>query len=198
MSDKTIQYYEDNCEDYIRSTLDLDMSAFYLPFLQCIPPNGKILDAGCGSGRDALAFSKMGYRVSAFDASKAMAENASRSTGIEIKCMKFQELSWNNEFDGIWCCASLLHIPSSEISGVFDRLIRSLCPDGILYMSFKYGTCTLESDQRMFTCFTESSLKKVLDDFSQIKVKDIWITKDLRSGREDEKWCNALIQKLPK
>jgi len=196
MNDKTIQYYENNSDKFIKSTIDLDMSSIYARFLEEIPSKGKILDGGCGSGRDSLAFSKMGYEVTAFDASKSMVDAARRNTDIEVECMKFQDITWSNEFDGIWCCASLLHVPYSGIKDVFDRLIRSLRSSGAWYMSFKYGIEATSKDQRIFTNFTESTLKTELDAFSDLEIKDIWISRDLRHDRQDEKWCNALVRKV--
>ncbi len=66
--EELMRYYEDNAEEYIRSTKDLDMSALYDQFLPHVPAGGLILDAGCGSGRDAKRFAEMGFRVEAIDA----------------------------------------------------------------------------------------------------------------------------------
>ena len=70
----TINYYQQNADSFVASTVAVDMTSLYAPFIGAIEPNGLILDAGCGSGRDAKAFADMGYRVEAFDASPAMVE----------------------------------------------------------------------------------------------------------------------------
>jgi 2-polyprenyl-3-methyl-5-hydroxy-6-metoxy-1,4-benzoquinol methylase len=76
-------------------------------------PGGRILDAGCGPGRDALAFAERGYELIAFDASTAMVRVARERVGsrIVVHLMRFEDLNGQSEFDGIWACASLLHVP---------------------------------------------------------------------------------------
>ena len=64
MSD-TQSYYEQNAEQFFADTVEVDMSALYARFLESIPAGGSILDAGCGSGRDAKAFALRGYRAAA-------------------------------------------------------------------------------------------------------------------------------------
>jgi SAM-dependent methyltransferase len=61
----TQNYYEQNAEQFFADTIAVDMSALYARFLASIPAGGSILDAGCGSGRDAKAFALRGYRVAA-------------------------------------------------------------------------------------------------------------------------------------
>src|SRR5688500_10452441 len=100
--DPTIAYYDRHAGEYARSTLGVDVRALYGPFLTLIPEGGRILDAGCGSGRDAKAFLDLGYRVLAFDASRTMAELASRTTGLEVRVLRFEDVTFDREFDGIW------------------------------------------------------------------------------------------------
>ncbi|MGB2065821.1 MAG: methyltransferase domain-containing protein, partial [Marinomonas gallaica] len=64
----TTLYYDTFAEDFAKSTLPVDMSALYQRFLPLIPLQGHILDAGCGSGRDAKYFQSIGHKVWAFDA----------------------------------------------------------------------------------------------------------------------------------
>ena len=66
----TLDYYNRNADSFFESTACVDMSPLYERFLALVGPQGTILDAGCGSGRDAKAFRDLGYQVSAFDASE--------------------------------------------------------------------------------------------------------------------------------
>ena len=91
-------------------------------FLIHVPAGGDILDAGCGSGRDALAFHRAGYRVTAFDASPEMCRMARQYTDLPVIQMTFQEMTWRSAFDGIWACASLLHVPQVELPDVLGTL----------------------------------------------------------------------------
>ena len=76
-NDINVRYYDRNTDGFIERTVGVDMSSLYAPFLEYVPKGGAILDAGCGSGRDAKAFLDLGYTVTAFDASKTMADLAS-------------------------------------------------------------------------------------------------------------------------
>ena len=76
-------YYDDHASEFIADTLSVDMEEVYKPFLSRVPPGGRILDAGCGSGRDMLAFHNKGYDVVSTDASAKMVEMAKLLTPKE-------------------------------------------------------------------------------------------------------------------
>ena len=80
----TLDYYNKNSEEYFNSTLNVDMTNTYKPFLKLVPKDGKILDLGCGSGRDSMNFMKLGYEVTAVDGSKELAKKASVLLGKEV------------------------------------------------------------------------------------------------------------------
>ncbi|WP_242482584.1 class I SAM-dependent methyltransferase [Thiocystis violacea] len=171
------------------------MTPLYERFLPLIPAGGPILDAGCGSGRDARAFRDLGYRVSAFDASPAMVEAAARHLDAPVQLLRFQDVRWKDHFDGIWACASLLHVPHAELTDALSRLSDALRPAGALYVSFKYGRGEREHKGRRFTDLDESTLAELLEAVPNLKVLKTWTTGDLRPGREAERWLNALLRK---
>lgn len=188
-----MNYYDENAQEFFNGTVDADMTPHHEEFLKLIPENGTILDAGCGSGRDSLKFKSLGYDVTAIDGSKEMCKLASEYSGVNVKHMQFQDMDFTNEFNGIWASASLLHVPSTEIEMVLEKLKKSLKEDGILYASFKYGDFEGERNGRYFNDLTESSAIELFEkmDFKIIKT---WITSDSRKGREDEKWVNILVK----
>lgn len=195
-SDQTDKYYDENAEAFTESTFSLEMDDLYRPFLSKLKPDSKILDAGCGSGRDAFNFAKMGYLVTAFDASHQLVELAKSKTGLPVKELRFQNMDWNEDFDGIWACASLLHVSESEIEDVFHRLKRALNPKGVLYVSFKYGIEEQVRNGRLFSDYDEKKLKKLIDKVAGLSLAEDWVTTDLRPGREDEKWLNAILVRV--
>ena len=73
------------------------------------------MDAGCGSGRDSKVFIDSGSEVIAFDGSAEMAKIASEFLGREVLNILFKDMNFYEEFDGIWACASLLHIPKAQL-----------------------------------------------------------------------------------
>lgn len=190
-------FYDGNARDYFDRTVGVDTSSLYELFVSLTPGGGRILDAGCGSGRDSLAFLRMGYDVTAFDGSEALAKMASDLTGLPVVQMLFQEISFEEEFDGIWACASLLHVPKSEIHDVFRRFTRALKPGGHWYISFKYGEGELAADDRLFNNYTPRSLGELIAEFPQLAIDQVWSSPDLRLGREDENWLNAIVHKIP-
>ena len=112
----TVQFYENNAEQFAQDTLNVDMSQLYERFLSRLMPASRILDAGCGAGRDTAAFLRLGYQVEAFDASAKLVEIAQRVTGIAVQHSTFLNFSSAQPFAGIWACASLLHVPASSMS----------------------------------------------------------------------------------
>jgi 2-polyprenyl-3-methyl-5-hydroxy-6-metoxy-1,4-benzoquinol methylase len=115
-------YYRQNAQRFFTDTASVDMSALYPPFVNCLPPGARILDAGCGSGRDVKAFSEMGFDVEAFDASVELVELARQLSGKPVAQMRFQDVDVVERYDGIWCCASLLHVSEAELPGVMTKL----------------------------------------------------------------------------
>ena len=192
----TIEYYSRAAAEFSRSTLNLDLSHIYKRFLNHVPHGGKILDAGCGSGRDALAFKQMGYEVTAFDASLPMAEIASQNLGQRVHVLRFEDLSFDDAFDGIWACASLLHVSKPDLPNVLNRLGNALHQGGVLYVSFKLGnTERIDANGRYFLDLNQRDLQKTLSGCPGLSLTEDWITTDCRPGRTEEYWLNAIIRK---
>jgi SAM-dependent methyltransferase len=194
VSASTTDYYNRNAGQFIGDTLDVDMGALYQPFLSRLPAGAEILDAGCGSGRDALAFQALGYRVSAFDASEALAAHAAQILGIPVAVRRFDEVDEVDCYAGIWACASLLHVPVSQLPEFFSRLWRALRAGGVFYCSFKYGNSEREVEGRHFTDANEQRIRDWTQELEGLAKTEIWLTADRRPDRDD-KWVNVLLSK---
>ena len=192
---KTIDYYNKHAEEFTASTFEVDMESLYQPFLAELLEGARILDVGCGSGRDTLAFKNKGYQVDAIDYSEELVKKASRLTGIPIKLKSFYEVDDYEAYDGIWACASLLHCERNHLKEVIGKLVSALKPNGVLYMSFKYGNGDREKDGRQFTDLDEVQAKALLEQFDNVQQIQQWITVDKRPDRQ-EKWLNLLLRKL--
>ncbi|MEO3865892.1 class I SAM-dependent methyltransferase [Rheinheimera sp. HH7-4] len=195
MPTKTIAYYDSQATEYASTTKTVDMSSLYAKFLPLLPVNAHILDAGCGSGRDAYYFKCHGFKVSAFDASSAMASIAGELLQQPVNVLKFEEFDEENQYDGIWCCASLLHVATDNLPSVFFRLHQALKPGAVLYASFKYGDGEREVNGRCFTDMNEEKLKNVAAKVSHLSIIKTWQTQDQRPERKNEVWFNALLTK---
>ena len=197
----TIKYYEKEYETFISETIDADTEVLRRRFLRLIPGNGDILDLGCGSGRDTKAFIDAGYRVSAIDGSEEICHAASEYTGIDVKCMDFFDIKTEEAYDGIWACASVLHVEKSRIPKLLDVLYRALKKGGILYLSFKYGDHDGFRDGRHFTDLNENGFSELLDSLycesvtrDEFELVDEWKSEDVRRGKNVE-WLNVILRK---
>lgn len=192
--DKNVEYYNINAESFFAGTVNADMSLWRDKFATYIPDGGRILDAGCGSGRDSRAFMQHGYSVVAFDASSEMCRMASELIGQDVLQMRFDEMAFEDEFDGIWACASLLHVPTDDLPDILGKVRKALKTQGVLYISFKYGEGTKIRGERSFSDFTEASVRVMLDQ-AEFDILECGVTSDIRPGRADEKWVNVIAQK---
>ena len=192
----TIAYYDDHAEEFIRSTFDVDMADLYRPFLEYIPQGGRILDAGCGSGRDSLAFLQLGFEVVSIDASERMVEATRSVAGGDVQQMNFESVDFEHEFDAIWACASLLHVPRQDLGAVFVRLGRALKSKGILYLSFKHGNCERTEHGRFFHDLDEVALRSLFTSDPRLEIVKVWISEDVRNERRgNQQWLNALARR---
>ena len=192
---KTIDYYNKHAEEFTASTFEVDMESLYQPFLAELSEGARILDVGCGSGRDTLAFKNKGYQVEAIDYSTELVEKARELTGIEVRQQSFYELNEVAKYDGIWACASLLHCDRDRLTEVLGRIFKALKPNGVCYMSFKYGDTDREKEGRSFTDLNEQQAYDLLKQIDQALLLQQWITVDKRSDRTEE-WLNILIRKV--
>ena len=195
---QTLNYYNENAAAFCEGTLNADMSHLYGCFLQHVPAGGKILDLGCGSGRDSLAFLRKGYQVEAVDGSSELCRLASEFIGQPVRCMDFEELDYEEEFDGVWACASLLHVEKSRILSVLAKVHRALKPGGVMYFSFKRGTSERMAGERFFNDYTEDTVKNLFTTENGWQLLDLFITGDGREGREEEQWVNGVMRKTVK
>lgn len=193
----TLAFYEKHAEEYAKSTAGLDLRELYEPFLKELPNGAHILDAGCGSGRDTKAFLERGYRVTAIDASPELARLATVFIGQRCKVLSFQKMNFREEFDGIWACASLLHISKHEMPDVMRRFIQALKVGGIFYISLKRGEGEqVAEDGRFFNYYTEESFRKLLADFPSLQEIAFWKTEETRSRQHAGPWLNFLLKKV--
>ena len=172
------------------------MSALYSPFLAYMPPGGRILDAGCGSGRDSHYFLQQGYRVEAFDASVEMCRLASSLIGQTVLQKTFEEIDYVSAFDGVWASASLLHVRRDRIDAVLQRFSWALKPSGVMFVSFKLRDGEWEQNGRLFNGYDETSFRELITQLPSFVLGSIWTSDDVRPDRKQEKWLNALIRRV--
>jgi SAM-dependent methyltransferase len=136
-----------------------------------------------------------GYQVEAFDTSSEMCRLASISIGKTVHQQTSDEVDWASEFDGIWACASLLHVRRGSIDSVIEKLCRALKPSGVMFASFKLRDEEWEQDGRFFNGYSEDSFRQLIEGHPSLLPKSIWISDDARPERKEEKWLNVLLQR---
>ena len=193
--DITLDYYNKEADVFFENTVSVDFSKIQEMFLKHIKPGGRILDLGCGSGRDSRAFLERGYEVVAVDGSRELAKIAGAYIGQEVIVADFREFEPEGTFDGIWACASLLHLPKGEIAAVMRQMAAHLAEGGCFYASFKYGEFQGERNGRYFTDMTEESFRELLEGVPGLAIEEYFSSGDVRAGRESERWLNVMMRK---
>ncbi|MEG2352941.1 MAG: class I SAM-dependent methyltransferase [Cetobacterium sp.] len=198
----SVKFYENNAETFFEDTINANMSDAYNIFEDNLPTDefcnkiqgGEILDLGCGSGRDSKHFIELGYRVTALDLSPTLAKKASIYIRQDVIVADMRDLNYKDRFDGIWACASLLHLDEQEILETLKKCFIALKKDGCIYASFKYGDLNYEKDGRKFTCFTREKFMNLISGI-EVSYSATFQTGDVRPGRENEKWFNVILKK---
>ncbi len=141
----TIAEYQLTSAEYRLGTWDHDVSQNRNSLIAAMPKpksggKGKILDLGCGPGRDLVAFKALGYEVIGLDANPIFVEMASQAAGCEVWQQSFSSLDLPaSSFEGIFANASLIHVPSAEMEKVLLALHQALSDRGVLLMSMLRG-----------------------------------------------------------
>ena len=188
---ETIGYYDTNATRFVADAADVEFGALQREFVRRLPKGGRVLDLGCGSGRDSLAFLKAGLVVDAVDGSAQMVKAASGLTGLPVTHATFSDYEPAGPYGGIWACSSLLHVPAAKLAGVIVKYSRALAPGGTFYLSFKLGAHDGMRNGRWFTDLDEPTLRALIAEVPGLRVDRVEITGDVRSGRSGEKWLNA-------
>ncbi|WP_035785929.1 class I SAM-dependent methyltransferase [Butyrivibrio sp. XPD2002] len=194
MVDKNVEYYNENADSFFAGSVNADMSEARNKFTSYIPNKSRVLDAGCGSGRDSKAFLDAGYDVVSFDASKEMCRRASELIGRDVGNMRFEDMPFDNEFDGIWASASLLHVPMTDLPRIMKKMNTALKTGGVMYASFKYGNGTKMRGERKFSDFNEKSVIPLFEN-AGFTILDNEVGHDNRPGRETEMWVEVIASK---
>lgn len=187
-------FYDGNAATYVANTGSLDLGFAWQRFLAALPFRGMILDAGCGSGRDAAHFVQQGYLVDAIDASLEMVA-ATERRGVNAEQRLLQDVDKIGTYAGIWACASLLHVPKSEIELVLGNFARALVLGGVAYVSLKEGVGEgREQDGRYFSYFTEETFAAEVAKIDGLRVRSCERTGD--AARRSQVWLNFLIERV--
>ena len=189
-------FYQKQAISYAQETVDFDLGDLYSRFLHHLPNNAHILDLGCGSGRDSRYFLDQGYRVTALDGSAELARIAERLIKQSVVVSLYQDMAFEEMFDGVWACASLLHCPKAQMNSVLLNIYQALKIDGVLYASFKWGEGESSDERgRFFNNYTSEQLVTLLNSIGGFEILACWEEdKPLRDSTQ--KWVNLITRKV--
>jgi 2-polyprenyl-3-methyl-5-hydroxy-6-metoxy-1,4-benzoquinol methylase len=196
LSKSVAAYYDQNAQQYSDKTANADLSRIYSQFLQYIPPGGRILDAGCGPGRDLKFFSDSGYGVVGIDNSSAMVEIATKFAAVPCYWMRMEDIEYHTTFEGVWCCAALLHVPKTNVPHTLRRFWSALKPNGALYIAVKKGTGEeFLADGRFFAAYEMDEFATIIRDAALFELVESWETADASIARDTVRWLNFIALK---
>ncbi len=196
-TDKTISYYDKNSDAYAVQTRYIDMSNLYAPFRIRVPQGGRILDAGCGVGRDTRYFIEHGYPVISFDASKEMVRKCREYPHAYCLRMAFETLDYQENFDGVWACASLLHLSFEGAQRALAKLTTALKPGGTIFISLRQPLNNTDSEtveDRFFQYYTQPKFEELLSTELRLENVEIWKS-DSNLKNDLGKWINVLARR---
>ncbi len=190
----TLDYYNENAKKYFDSTVSADMSKQYEFFLQYVH-GGRLLDLGCGSGRDSLFFKNLGFEVTAIDGSEELCKLAREYTGLDVQCKRFDEIRDFGYYDGIWASASLLHVDRRYLIDILKKTRDALKKSGYMYAAMKNGVGEeVTREGRYFNYLTNDEFTK-LSNKAGLEVVDFYSSKSVSNPNEMKYWNNYILKK---
>lgn len=193
-STPTIAYYDSIADEYASDTLSISLDGLLKRFLSYVPDglrNRRILDLGCGSGRDSKAIIDLGWDVLPVDGSAEMCRIASDVTGRLARRMLFSEMDFHGEFAGIWASASLLHVPAEELPDILARCRDAIVLGGILYMSFQMGAGEEVRHGCHYTDLMPDTARHLVNSCDGLEVLDVILTNGATARRPNLRWVNV-------
>ena len=191
----TINHYESNASSFWLGTKDHDVSQNYAEFLGAMPDRKglRILDFGCGPGRDLVYFKSMGHEPTGLDGSQSFCEMARAHSDCPVMHQNFLHLELpENSFDGVFANASLFHIPKQELVAVLVKLRDALVPKGILFSSNPRGSDEGWSGQRYGTYMESPEYLEILKIAGFIPLKQYYRPQGLPCSQQP--WLAVVSQ----
>lgn len=133
---ETLAFYAREATDYA-ARRPLAGHRHLAPFLARLAPGARILELGCGAGKDAAQIIAQGFDLDPTDAVPELAAHAEARIGRPIRIMRFDELDARADYDAVWTNASLHHAPFAELPAILARIHRALKPGGWHFANYK-------------------------------------------------------------
>ena len=187
-------YYEVHAGDYHDLTFSTDPSIFLSPFVQLLPPLPRILDIGCGSGRDLLWLKQRGFEPTGFERSASLAKLARRLTGCpviegDMESFDFSVGSWN----AVMMVGSLVHVPPERFLAAIRNILSGFSSPWVLLLTLKEGEGKIHrADGRTFYLWNDSALREI---FSDLKLDVASFFRNASAICSQEPWLGYVLKK---
>jgi len=181
-------YYQKHFQAYHQKTFFIDPSCFLEPLKNILEPGCRILDIGCGSGRDMLWLKNQGFSVSGVERSAGLAELARQNTGCDIIEGDFVDFDFDKlPPDAVLFAGSLVHVPHEKLPAVLERITAGLRVGGKMLITLKQGQGkALDEHGRVFYYWQESDLEAIFTELgffvlnfskqvSKVNARDVWL-----------------------
>lgn len=193
MQTQTAEAYKQTARKYAEQTFRADVDEMRGRFLSYLEPGSSILDLGCGSGRDLMAFTDAGHTATGVDSSEEMCALARRHSGCKVYNTSFAEFTPCRQHDGVWAMASLVHLSDKDMPDALDQIWSWLKKGGIFYASFKDKSgAGVGSDGRLFNGFSLTEVKQLFGLLKGAEVLETWSTQD---ETRNLVWQNIILRK---
>jgi len=182
-------YYQRYFQEYNQKTYYVDPTSFLEPLISQLKSSARILDVGCGSGRDLVWLQKRNYRVTGFERSPGLAGLARKHAGCEIIQDDFETYDFRpHGFDALLMCGSLVHIAHERLPKVMVNILNGLKTDGIVLISLKQGQGVYrQADGRIYYLWSDDILREIFrtvglvvrtfsQSVSKVNARDMWLT----------------------
>lgn len=186
-----LSFYDQNAEKYRRRTGVLGPSPELELFVSNLP-GPKVLEVGCGSGRESRELMDRGLDVTVTDGSAEMARVASRDLGVDVQVLRHEDVDFEEVYDGIWASATLFHVAREDFRDVLARYARALVPGGVFYASLKVGAPDedgWDDEGRWFIYVTEGEMERVVSTIPGLEIVRMARSEDVL-GR-DRLWLSV-------
>ncbi len=153
----------------VNAAMPAELAIAAARFRQLVGPGARVLDLGCGAGRDMAWLERLGLKLIGVDYSLGMLAHALAQADGSLLLMDMRHLGFREgQFQGVWCCASLLHLPKSEAPLALIEVRRVLLPGGVLFLSVQQGIgevwepCTYADTERFFARYACGEIAALL------------------------------------
>ena len=188
------QFYHTHAQDYFNQTIEVDPSSFLLPLVKYLTPGSKILDIGCGSGRDMLWLTERGFHCTGLERSPELAALARQHSTQPVIVADFESFDFSRmNMDAVLLIGALVHIPHERFPEILSRILKAIKPGGHALITMKQGQGGQEADDgRMFFLWDKEDLLSILKKMGLICLD---FSVQISQVRKTDTWMSLVLQK---